>query len=465
MLPFLREWFAVNHPLILFVYGQTFFVAGLAIALQSRKNSRLPLARSLSWLAAFGLLHGFNEWGDLFLPLQRQFLSDPAINLLSAFQLILLALSFACLFQFGIELLRPLPKRWIWLRAVPASVFILWLLGPFWLGLVLIPNNREWYAITNSLARYLLCLPGGLLAGLALTRQTAKQIRPLNLLKIEQMLRLAAAALVAYAFLGGLLTLPAPLFPASWLNTENFIRLFIIPPQVFRSLAGLALALAIVRTLEVFDLETERLIHRMEEAQVIAAERERLSRDLHDGALQQIYAAGLLAQSLQKQATPPLKDGLDQLVMAINHSIQQLRQFLTQMQQPVETIELIPTLENFLAEIRPMLAVETQWEITRPLQLTPEQINHILAFTREAISNAIRHSDSERIEVFAQCRENRLRLSVRDFGRGLPETIEAGFGLRNMGDRAHLLGGELSFESQPGKGTTVILEIPLEKNP
>ena len=62
----LREWFTANRPIIFFVYGQVFFVMGIAIVLQSRRYSRLDLARSLPWLAAFGIMHGFNEWGDLF---------------------------------------------------------------------------------------------------------------------------------------------------------------------------------------------------------------------------------------------------------------------------------------------------------------------------------------------------------------------------------------------------------------
>ena len=76
---FIQNFFSVNYEIIYFTYGLVFFVLGLAIALQSRHSSRLDLARDLTWLAAFGFLHGFNEWGDLFIPLQAQYLS-PAIN-------------------------------------------------------------------------------------------------------------------------------------------------------------------------------------------------------------------------------------------------------------------------------------------------------------------------------------------------------------------------------------------------
>lgn len=463
MVALLREWLLVNRPLILFVYGQVFFIFGFAILLRSRQRSRLSLARSLPWLAGFGVLHGLNEWGDLFLPIQQQFLSPPILVLLESFQLILLAVSFACLFQFGMELLRPFPKRWQWLRTLPFLVLILWLVGPFWFGLTLSEGTEEWRLWANVLARYMLCVPGGFLAGYGLLKQARLQIRPLGLVSIERMVNIAAGALITYGILGGLIVPAAPLFPANILNVDVFTQTLVFPPPVFRSLTGLVLAVAIIRTLEVFDVEMERLILHMEERQVISSERERMARDLHDGALQQVYAAGLLAQSLAKKAPPESSEGLQRLVLAINQTIEQLRTFLTQAQAEIQNIELIPALESVIAETRLVVPIETRWETPRPPLLTPEQISHLTAFTREALSNAIRHAQTESIEVRLECVDERLRLTIRDFGLGLPETAEAGFGLRNMRDRARLLGAELRFESLPSKGTTITLDLPIEE--
>src|SRR5512144_34743 len=101
------EFFTINRQLVLFVYGLGFFILGFAILLQVQQSSRLELARSLRWLAAFGITHAFNEWGDLFIPIQAQYLSPTIIKLLLIIQLILLAASFACLFEFGISVLSP----------------------------------------------------------------------------------------------------------------------------------------------------------------------------------------------------------------------------------------------------------------------------------------------------------------------------------------------------------------------
>jgi hypothetical protein len=71
----LSEIIALNRENIFFIYGLAFFSLGLAIAMQSRRHSRLELARSLKWLAAFGITHGFYEWGDIFIPMQAAYLS------------------------------------------------------------------------------------------------------------------------------------------------------------------------------------------------------------------------------------------------------------------------------------------------------------------------------------------------------------------------------------------------------
>src|SRR3972149_1924972 len=119
MLDFLREFLKVNSVLVWFVYGLVFFVLGLAIALRSRAHSQLELARQLNWLAAFGFLPGLKEWGDLFIPIQATYLPASTVDILYFVQSIILAASFAALFQFGAELLGDrLPA----LRFLPAFV-------------------------------------------------------------------------------------------------------------------------------------------------------------------------------------------------------------------------------------------------------------------------------------------------------------------------------------------------------
>lgn len=120
-----RLFFSLNRDIIYFAYGLVFFVLGLAIALQSRNYSRLDLARCLQWLAAFGFVHAFNEWGDLFIPIQENYANPDTILWLHRIHLLLLAVSYAFLFEFGVTLLKPLGlARWV--HRIPALLLGVW---------------------------------------------------------------------------------------------------------------------------------------------------------------------------------------------------------------------------------------------------------------------------------------------------------------------------------------------------
>jgi signal transduction histidine kinase len=464
MLDTLREWFLANRPIILFIYGQVFFLMGVAILLQSRRYSRLDLARSLPWLAAFGILHGFNEWGDLFIPIQSQFVPDPILHFMHAVQTLLLAASFACLLQFGVDLLRPLPDRLRWLRFAPATILIIWVLGGFWISLQLSPDIDTWHDISNAFARYMLGFPGALLSAFALRRHARLRILPLGLPRIYNTLRLAGLALAAYAVLGGLVASRAPIFPANVLNSEWVVTNLVFPPSVLRSIAGLLLAVTIIRALEVFEVETDRLIDQMEQAQVIAIERERIGRDLHDGAIQTVYSAGLLAEALRKKADGPIGDGLDRLMSTLNEAIADLRGFMSDLRSDNSSADLAAAITSVVEATRKASGLKIDWT-PRPLAgLPPDRITHLIAFTREALSNAVRHAHARSIAVRAEAIDQHLKLIVQDDGRGFAPDVPHGFGLRNMSDRARLLGGEVTFNSMPGKGTTVTLNIPMERD-
>src|SRR5271157_1891220 len=185
MVEFLRNFFSVNIIIIQFVYGLTFFVLGLAIALQSRHSSHLDLARILTWLAAFGFVHAFVEWGDLFIPLQAAYLSPDFITALQYLHLLLLGISFACLFEFGVALLEPLQHR-EWLHITSAGLLATWFFISFFPLRTWIQNFQDWYNTANALARYFIGLPGGLLSAYALRKHIYQRIMPLNVPHIVQ---------------------------------------------------------------------------------------------------------------------------------------------------------------------------------------------------------------------------------------------------------------------------------------
>jgi signal transduction histidine kinase len=458
----LANWFVENRTLVLFVYGLVFFILGISISLQSRHYSRLNLAKSLPWLAAFGILHGLYEWGDIFIPIQLGHLGSPFISILDFIHHIDLALSFLALFQFGIELMRPFPPKWKWLRAVPTAVLLIWAIGPFGLGFIFSTDINNWHGFANAMTRYMLCIPGCIISAIGLFRQVRQQIDPMKLPHIGRTLKVAAGAILAYGVFAGVIVPKALIFPASVINVDTFTKIFIAPPPVFRSIAGFVLLIAMISALEVFNIETDHLIRMMEERQVISNEREHIARDLHDGALQQVYAAGLLAQSLKNHLKGEKKEEVNQLILTINQAIERLRSFLPQTQAEIASVDLAAALFPVIEEARRNISIDTLWDSLELPSLSPDQTRHLTAFVSEALSNVIRHAKSDKVEVRLFLLETHLMLQVRDFGKGISPSADPGFGLRSMRDRARLLGATLKFDTEQGKGTTVTLDLPME---
>lgn len=458
----ISEFFDLNREIILFVYGLVFFLLGFAIILQTRQSSRLDLARNLRWLAAFGIAHGFYEWGDLFIPIQGEYLSEATMRVLYFVHKILLSVSFACLFEFGIAVL-PSSKKVRGFHPLSIAVFAVWVLIAFFIfpG---DPIDREWRRIANAFARYFIGFPGGMLAAYALRNHTLQRIIPLNVPKIVQMFRVAGISLGVYAVVGGLVVPPVDFFPGNIVNTDTFTELIGAPPLVFRSLVGMVTAFTIIRALEIFDLETERRIEQLEQQQIINAEHERLARDLHDGAIQKVYTAGLLVESAAHIAEPKseLDKRLKRAMAALSDSIADLRRNLSELHSHTRaTEESLPELLQKIAEnpnYNTMVHISIQVDLREEKSISAVRASHVYAIVNEAMANVVRHAKAVNVSIAARDAGEFLKIQIKDDGVGMQPNATNGYGLRNMRDRARLLNGRMVFENN--KGLVATLEIP-----
>jgi signal transduction histidine kinase len=427
----------------------------------------------LPWLAAFGIAHGLNEWGYIFIPLQATYLDDPVVRLMVIAHVLLLAFSFFFLFQFGVELTLPIlprhgPRR-RWLRALPGIVLLLWGAAVSIRGILAGDPLNVLFAIGDGWSRYLLCLPGALLASAGLLRQ-AGQMRRLHLPRIPNYLTGAAIAFAVYAFAGGMIVPTAPLFPANWLNYALLDRTIHIPAPVFRSICGLAMAFFTVRSLEVFQVETERRIAEMEQVHLLAADRERIGRELHDGIIQNIYAAGLgleQAHHLVLEDPPVAQRQIQGVMSALNRTIEDIRRYIFDLRTAEQTRELERVLEDLVRDLQLDTLLDVNLEVTgqRCCWLEMERIAHITQIAREALSNVVQHAGATRVDVNLAYRGQATRLTVADNGRGvnLKSLIGNGHhgqGIANMQTRADLLGGALDLMSEPGQGFRLTLTVP-----
>lgn len=439
---------------------------GLAIALQARRYSRLEVARNLQWLAAFGVVHGLQEWGDIFIPAQANYLGAPAIRALELAHLAALAISFTCLFQFGVSLIRTnltkhisVPLQWI-----PLIVLLIWTGVVIAVLLPVMPNYQEWQRTANALARYAIGFPGALLAAYGLRRHALERIAPLGVPDIVQSLRMAGVMLLLYAIIGGLITPPVGFFPGDVVNTTFFWEVIGVPVMVVRSIIGLVLAVSIIRGLEIFNVETERVIESMEQQQIITAERNRLGRELHDGAIQMVYTAGLLVESAYNIAPPdtPITSRLERAISVLQDGIGMLRRNLDDLRATPSTQSLVDGLRQLTADPRFLTFVDVSLQCNIPAteSISPARMEHILSIINEALSNIVRHARAHKATLDATCDAERLHITIQDDGIGISATSRSGYGLRNMRDRARLLGGTLSVVAATRHGTVVTLDIP-----
>jgi len=458
-------FFETNQAIIFFAYGLAFFIMGLVVALQSRQSSRLELARSLNWLAGFGILHGLNEWGDLFIPIQSAYLSTPVANLLYVIQLILLALSFMCLFAFGVSLLKHYGVN-RWLAAAPTVSFVIWMFVTFFILTLFYQDQTTWHHISNALARYFIAFPGGLLAAYGLREHAKRRILPLKVPTIYNALRISGVALSLYAILGGLVTPPVPFWPGNIVNSETIGNWIGIPPLAFRAVIGLLLSISTIRALEIFKLETDQRIEALERDSILNAERERLARDLHDGAIQKAYTAGLLVQSAIKSVEPhsEVSTRMNRAAAALKDAVSDLRSNLETLHEgtsaPIEP--LVDLLKHVATDSHytTMVNIEVETNLTADSKLSPVQSGHVMRIVSESMSKVLRHALARTVRIIANRDGEALRIEIKDDGNGIIPSSSVGYGLQNMRDRARQLNGALEINSQPGKGTQVVLEIP-----
>lgn len=234
--------------------------------------------------------------------------------------------------------------------------------------------------------------------------------------------------------------------------------------MVFRSLFAMIITITIVRGMEIFGLEAERRIEELEQQQIINAERERLARDLHDGAIQKVYTAGLLVESAARLAEPntELDKRLRRAVTVVSDAILDLRRNLAELHAHSqieyaslsELLHHIPQNPNYNTIVNISISNELPQEKT----VSARRANHIVAIINEALSNTIRHSGARNAQISAKNDGDFIRVTIKDDGSGLPPAFKNGYGLRNMNDRARLLGGKIEFKND--HGLVILLEIP-----
>jgi two-component system, NarL family, sensor kinase len=250
--------------------------------------------------------------------------------------------------------------------------------------------------------------------------------------------------------------------------------------------AGLDSLREIAREVATITAENARLLQRLGEGEkrfrlisrgilrVQEAERGRISRDLHDGVGQSLTALKVQLQLLEMSAAQEesaLAPRLAELREMADRTLQEVRQISHLLRpQMLDDLGLLPTLRWLARTFRQRTGVEVELSSEGLDDHTdPDVQNLVFRLVQEALTNVAKHAHAPAAEVRLRRAGDRLSLTVQDRGAGFDaeELLgstdeERGFGLRGMRDRVHLFAGRFTVKSQPGAGTTLEIEVPLE---
>jgi PAS domain S-box-containing protein len=194
-------------------------------------------------------------------------------------------------------------------------------------------------------------------------------------------------------------------------------------------------------------------------------ERRRISRNLHDDLSQNL---AFLAMDLGKLASNPalgsLAGDVRPLQLRAVDAAENVRQISHQLHPSVlDDIGLDAALEQYCEEFENRSGITTTF-IGRnvPDALSKEISSSIYHIAQECLRNVAKHSGAKTVSVAIEYRQNLLRLKVRDEGVGLKPSGANGIGIVAMKERAHLINGQLSIQSEHGAGTEVSVEVPVE---
>ena len=291
----------------------------------------------------------------------------------------------------------------------------------------------------------------------------AYSVKRMDMARIANYLRGAAYAFAVFAITNAIV--PGTNFAPS-LNADPLLSFISAFAQIFRAGCGVLIAYLIIRGLEIFDVEMDRLIEEAAQARAVAADRERIGRELHDNIIQSLYATGLVLQDATltvDQDKARAKDRIEQAIQSLDGTIRDIRSYILDLYESGSD-DWQSDLQDIVRAFRleTLIEVELQVDSLPGAQVESKVGKEILAITREALTNIAKHAKATQVRVNLSHHDRATRLEICDNGIGMASKgkLHDRHGLRNMRERAELVGAQLDIDSEPGRGTSVRLFLP-----
>jgi signal transduction histidine kinase len=246
-----------------------------------------------------------------------------------------------------------------------------------------------------------------------------------------------------------------------WLSYVATLTLFASLGEIFTKSSAMEVARGDVLVLVangVLLVGLWRAIRASEFGRVVAEERARVARDIHDGLAQYLFAVSTHASMLENGADP--KDALPKLREAALLAQQEARYAILALSSASGRAPFDSALRRYIDVLTADGVLEVELEIDAAVKLGPDEQIEVFRIVQEGLANARRHSEARhaRVEIGGRGADRFVR--VHDDGRGFDlDDSSTGDGLRNIRERASSIGGALSLVSSPGRGTA--LEVVL----
>jgi signal transduction histidine kinase len=212
-------------------------------------------------------------------------------------------------------------------------------------------------------------------------------------------------------------------------------------------------------------IENARLRARLEQA-AVAAERHRIARDLHDSVTQTLFSANLIAEVLPRlweRDPAEARRRMEEMRQLTRGALAEMRMLLLELRPA--TLSIVP-LGDLLKQLADAAGGRSCIPVTVTMDgddahLPLQAHNTLYRIAQEALNNIAKHSGATHAEVSLDCDGNRIEMKIIDNGKGFDSTALGSsdhLGLNIMRERAQEIGAELKVESEPGRGTCVLVE-------
>jgi len=197
----------------------------------------------------------------------------------------------------------------------------------------------------------------------------------------------------------------------------------------------------------------------------IVAERTRFARDIHDtlaqgftGIMMQLNAA----EQRLKEDSAAARVYIEKARQLASESLEEARRSVSALR--IDTLasgSLLGAIEQIGRKLTSDSGVRLDSKLEgQPYALAEQCEANLLRIAQEALTNAVRHSGTERISILLAYRTGSVMLEIRDSGRGMSGVEPSGFGVDGMRERARQIGGETQILSDPGRGTRIVVTVP-----